>query len=163
MKKSVKKEIRVLIHHFDFKISVKQFQNEKFSILEFEDGWFKISGYRYLSEDFIREFQDKVSWRQISRYQKLSEEFIREFQDKVNWPKVSCYQKLSEDFIREFKHRVYWNNISAYQYLTKEFKEEFLEWWHPVEYERRLKEKLYEEFKQLNNDLPKHSIQWLEV
>ncbi len=51
-----------------------------------------ISIYQKLSENFIREFQDKVDWNYISNYQKLSENFIREFQDKVDWnyiPKLS--------------------------------------------------------------------------
>ena len=37
----------------------------------------------------------------ISRYQKLSENFIREFKDKVNWEYISKYQTLSEDFKKE--------------------------------------------------------------
>ena len=32
----------------------------------------------------------------------MSEDFIREFKDKVNWSYISYSQKLSEDFIREF-------------------------------------------------------------
>ena len=43
--------------------------------------WKKISEYKYLSEDFIREFKDYVDWYNISLYQKLSEDFIREFKD----------------------------------------------------------------------------------
>ena len=31
----------------------------------------------------VREFQDKVDWEWISEHQKLSEEFIREFEDKI--------------------------------------------------------------------------------
>ena len=38
-----------------------------------------------LTEDFIRENQDKVNWNDISFYQKLSEDFIKEFQDRFNW------------------------------------------------------------------------------
>ena len=38
-----------------------------------------------LSEDFIREFKNKVDWNWISVKQKLSENFIREFKDKVSW------------------------------------------------------------------------------
>jgi hypothetical protein len=34
-----------------------------------------------LSEDFIREFADKVDWTCISIYQDLSEEFRKEFQE----------------------------------------------------------------------------------
>ena len=39
----------------------------------------------------------------ISEYQKLSEEFIREFKDKVDWCYISEYQDLSENFKEEFK------------------------------------------------------------
>ena len=56
-----------------------------------------------LSDDFIREFQDKVDWNFISKYQKLSENFIREFQDKVDWYYIAMNQKLSKKFIREFQ------------------------------------------------------------
>jgi hypothetical protein len=48
-----------------------------------------ISINQTLSEDFIREFQDRVKWFWISRNQKLSEDFIREFQDRVNWDYIS--------------------------------------------------------------------------
>jgi hypothetical protein len=67
------------------------------------DFWSCISHSQKLSEEFIREFKDKVDWFHISQYQKLSEEFIREFKDKVDWSYISQYQKLSESFIREFK------------------------------------------------------------
>ena len=78
-----------------------------------------------LSEDFIREFQDKVEWNNISAYQKLSEDFIREFKDKLNRLCISKYQKLSEDFIREFKNKVHWIYISKYQKLSESFINEF--------------------------------------
>jgi hypothetical protein len=87
--------------------------------------WWWISEYQKLSEDFIREFQDKVEWDYISGYQKLSEDFIREFKDKINWHWISSNQKLSEDFIREFKDRVNWNLISRYQKLSEDFIREF--------------------------------------
>ena len=77
------------------------------------------------SEDFIREFQDKVYWHWISKYQKLSESFIREFQEKVDWVWISQCQKLSEEFIREFQDKVYWNLISEYQKLSEDFIYEF--------------------------------------
>lgn len=35
-------------------------------------------------------------WVDVSIYQNLSEDFIREFQDKVNWVGISAYQNLSE-------------------------------------------------------------------
>ena len=55
-----------------------------------------------LTEEYIREFQDKVDWKSISWRQKLSEEFIREFKDKVNWRVISRRQTLSDEFIKEF-------------------------------------------------------------
>ena len=96
-------------------------------IREFQDKiyWHYISEYQKLSENFIREFQDKVNWTYISERQNLSEEFIREFQGKVDWNCISCYQKLSENFIREFQNKVNWNYISKYQKLSPEFIKEF--------------------------------------
>jgi len=41
--------------------------------------------YQTLSEDFIREFKDRVSWYWISEHQILSEDFIKKFKDKVEW------------------------------------------------------------------------------
>ena len=55
----------------------------------------------------------KEDWVWISTYQHLSEDFIREFKDRVKWGFISIYQHLSEDFIREFKDRVKWGFIST--------------------------------------------------
>jgi hypothetical protein len=85
--------------------------------------WKRISQHQKLSEDFIREYQDKVDWGYISIHQTLSEEFIREFKDKVNWTLISKYQKLSEDFIREFQDKVYWF------YMTIKPKKKWYQFW----------------------------------
>ena len=87
--------------------------------------WYRITRCQKLSEDFIREFSDRVDWNYISTCQKLSENFIREFKHKVNWPDISIYQKLSENFIREFKGEVSWYWISSYQKLSDDFIREF--------------------------------------
>ena len=68
-----------------------------------------------------------MDWHWISRHQHLSEEFIREFADKVNWRIISAYQRLSEDFIREFNEKVNWYCISVCQHLPQEFIEEFID------------------------------------
>ena len=83
--------------------------------------WVLISECQKLSEDFIREFRDRVDWWSISKYQKLSEDFIREFKARVDWECISWCQKLSEDFIREFQDRVDWEYISEYQKLSESF------------------------------------------
>jgi hypothetical protein len=51
-----------------------------------------------------------VDWKDISEYQQLSEDFIREFDDKVNWKIICENQQLSEDFIMEF---VDWDRTST--------------------------------------------------
>ena len=62
--------------------------------------WEWLSKYEHLSEDFIREFKDRVRWHRISQYQHLSENFIREFKDRVdmyyvtkNWHNKSTEEK----------------------------------------------------------------------
>ena len=90
-----------------------------------KEDWGLISKHQHLSEDFIREFKDKVDWLLIAEYQHLSEDFIREFKNKVNWELISTYQHLSEDFIREFKDLVNWGLISKHQHLSKDFIREF--------------------------------------
>ena len=71
--------------------------------------WHNIYYCKELSEDFIKEFKDKVVWGCISTNQRLSENFIREFQDKVLWKAISWFQNLSEDFIYEFYDKIDWN------------------------------------------------------
>jgi hypothetical protein len=94
--------------------------------------WLYLSGRKKLSEEFIREFKDKVDWVTISEYQKLSQNFIREFQDKVDWEWVSENQTLDEEFIREFRDKVHWGYISSVYHFTDEFLLEFKNeiWWN---------------------------------
>lgn len=87
--------------------------------------WLKISMNIELSEEFMREFKDKICWGNISKFQTLSENFIREFQNKVDWYYISEYQILSEKFIREFEDKVDWFNIFKHQNLSEDFKNEF--------------------------------------
>jgi hypothetical protein len=43
-----------------------------------------------------------VDWEKFSREGELSEDFIREFQDRVYWPYIHKNQRLSEEFRKEF-------------------------------------------------------------
>lgn len=45
-------------------------------------------------------------WQAICSNQQLSENFIREFADKVDWVIVPMSVQLSEPFIEEFKDRL---------------------------------------------------------
>ena len=74
-------------------ISIK----EKFN----NEHWFKISFTDNLSENFIREFQNKVDWYWIAANQNLSKEFIVEFSNKINFYGLSLNENMSDD-IKEF-------------------------------------------------------------
>ena len=51
-----------------------------------------------------------VDWIGISFSQKLSEDFIREFKDKVDWEGITSNQQLSDSVRNEFN----WMWISRY-------------------------------------------------
>ena len=130
-------------------ISKSQNLSEDF-IREFQDKvyWYDISMYQKLSEEFIREFQNKVNWVLISKHQKLSESSIRECQDKVKWLYISIYQKLSESFIREYQDKVYWFCISKSQKLSEDFIREFQDNvdWYNISMSQKLSESFIREF-----------------
>ena len=131
-------------------ISIYQNLSENF-IREFKNkvSWCWISRFQKLSENFIREFQNKVNWGLISENQKLSENVIREFQNDVNWLCISKYQKLSENLIREFQNDVYWVYISKYQKLSEEFIREFKDKveWRCISKFQKLSSEFINEFK----------------
>ena len=131
-------------------ISINKKLSEEF-IREFQNkfNWVDISCHQKLSEDFIREFKDKLDWTRISTYQKLSEDFIKEFQNRVNWSYISMYQKLSENFIRKFKNYVDWKLISKYQKLSEDFICEFQNKvdWDCISKHQKLSKKFRNEFK----------------
>ena len=85
--------------------------------------WTYISGCQRLSEEFIREFKDKVNWTYISGCQRLSEGFIREFKNWVNWYSISRYQRLSKEFIAEFKDKLSTCSLlNSWHYISTEEK-----------------------------------------
>jgi hypothetical protein len=70
-----------------------------------------------LTEEFIREFQNKINWNLISITQDLSESFIIEFQNKINF--VWLIEKFGyEVFVENDKYCIkYDNNFSNFGYL----------------------------------------------
>ncbi len=86
-----------------------------------------ISHHSVLSEDFIREYEDRVVWGYICDKQNLSEDFVREFKVKVFWGYDNLYRNLSPEFIYEMKDMM--NKFSMYccvknNKITREFIEE---------------------------------------
>jgi len=92
--------------------------------------WQWVSEKQILSEDFIREFKDKVYWTLICENQTLSEDFINEFEDKVDWSLISIYQrpfnkKFSIEFLKKNINKIDWGCYSVFHTLTTEEKKEF--------------------------------------
>lgn len=107
----------------DWKIISKDYKLSEDFMREFKNklDWYNLSIYQSFSESFIEEFKRRVNWDFISIHQKLSEEFILKYKKKLNLKLVSGSQVLSEDFIKKFKYQVDWERISAYQSLSEKF------------------------------------------
>ena len=96
--------------------------------------WVKISYFRYLSESFIKKYENKLDLNLITIHQKLSESFIEEHGNKINWHDVSIYQKLSMPFIEKHIKKLHWTNIQGHQRLSESFIEKHKNtvWWSLV-------------------------------
>ena len=95
--------------------------------------WKKIWSRQKVSEQFIRDYIDKVDWKLISQYQELSVEFLKEFQDKVDWILVSYGQKFNKEYIEAFEDKLRWNCISQNPNIEIDFIREYkdkLSYWH---------------------------------
>ena len=87
--------------------------------------WTIISHHHKLSEEFIREFQNKVEWHYISRFQPISENFISEFKHFVDWYIISENNSLSVEFIRKHQNELRWYVLTRYRKLSDDFLLEF--------------------------------------
>lgn len=111
-----KLELRCEINHILNKLGIQKGINKVPSHF-----WFSISSYKYLSENFIREYRDKLNFRKILMAQKFSPEFIEEMRtwDKLNLP-------TGEDPVtpREFWERVLKDQTLPEWYIRKLMKED---------------------------------------
>ena len=82
-----------------------------------------------LSEDFFRRHKEEIPWGMLTNFERFSEEFIREFKDKIRFDRNQInFVDRSHEFIREFQDYIttYWWDIIAESYpLTKDFVIEF--------------------------------------
>ena len=63
--------------------------------------------YPYCNFLSIEDFLNRVNWVLLSTNYKVSENFIREFHDRVSWWEIFAYQKLSLSFREEFAYKKY--------------------------------------------------------
>lgn len=101
---------------------IRELYNRSPSKIPWGDWFEDISLNQNLSEDFIREFQDKLEWRLISSWQKLSESFIQEFSHKLNWRRISTKQRLSKEFIAKNLDKLYLNELLDNKLISNEVK-----------------------------------------
>ena len=97
---------------------------KNYIIDSYDNDWEKISRKVFLTEKFIRKYQDKVDWNNISDCQKLSEDFIIEFQNKVYWDYISYSQKLSLKFIKENIEKLNVKHLLENENISNEIKQE---------------------------------------
>lgn len=89
--------------------------------------WDEISWNLHLTDDFIREFKDRIDFTEACEHHVFSEEFIEEMIDYVDWEKISEYQVLSKEFCLKHKHRVDWYYLSTKKWVTVDFIREYSE------------------------------------
>jgi hypothetical protein len=106
-------------------------KNIKYNFTNYNNNNFNLKSVKYTEEKLKNIIKNNVleaaDWSNISVYQDLSEDFIREFKDKICWSSISLYQSLSEDFVLEFIDRISWLFISINRKIKIEYssKEEF--------------------------------------
>lgn len=111
---------------------------EYFHEHKYEINWDKLSIYKNMSVDFMREFKDNLNWELVNMYghsidESLIEELVAE--NKITWVEISEYQyDMSEDFIR--KH---WNDLEKYwlaenYVFSNSFMREFKDYFDIFEY-----------------------------
>ena len=76
--------------------------------------WYKISKFKYLTEEFIEKYKNKVNWVWISEHQKLSGEFIHKFKNRIVFQLISKQNKINY-----LKYQVKNNIISNEEYLKE--------------------------------------------
>ncbi len=82
----------------------------------------------------------------------LSEDFIREFQDKLDWRKIFLYQIPSEDFVEEFKDKLDWEDLIISDKYEKHSKNKRKKNTMPTWYERKIEPTVRDVVKLLRNN-----------
>jgi len=78
MKKEVQKEVEQLIKDLELNCKVEEFR--------FKADWLFLCIHKNLSDDFMREFKERIYWDHIPTFQKnVSKEFKNEFEERVGF------------------------------------------------------------------------------
>lgn len=79
-------------------------------------------------ESFIREIIEceEFNWLLVSQFQKLSNDFIREFADKLEWNLIASCQKIDFNLVKEFKNKLNWGMIVHNPNLSNKVKMKYM-------------------------------------
>lgn len=110
--------------------------------------WNYVVQNQTLSEDFIREFKDKIDMQCVGTQQVMSEKFLEEMKEKVAFLTIAKHHRLGEKFIRKWHDKLDWHYISRCQDMSEDFIEEYQEkiYWWDYFYRNHCVDMLSEEF-----------------
>ena len=74
---------------------------------------------RYCREIFEKQGINAKTVQLVSSSGSLSEEFMREFADKLDWSVISMHQKLSESFLREIRYKIDWRYYCRTNFISE--------------------------------------------
>lgn len=73
------------------------------------------------SEEFIKEFADKINWSYLTKYQSFEHDELCKYANRIDWKVASQYQILPEPIISAHRYEVDWDAISTCQTLNCAF------------------------------------------
>ena len=114
--------------YIDFAQKSKNFNFLNLAAIEaFEDelDFTALSQARYLPEDAMIKYVDRLDISLMIRYQRLSETVIELYLDKMvenDWDSLVIFQKLSEQFINKYKDKLNMDLVYEWQLLSNDFR-----------------------------------------
>ena len=97
--------------------------------------WTILCGNQYMTEDFIRKFDNRVNFATLLSHKSLSEKLIEDYCwsfNETEWKNVWEYQKMSIEFIEKHINHADWYFIPRNQKLTIEFWDKY---WDKMDHE----------------------------
>lgn len=114
--------------------------------------WEKIADHPNISEQFIRDYRDKIYIRNVSGNPNLTENFFRENKDNLNLAKLSCNKNITENILRLYFKNNICEFFSDFLFCNNNLSEEFfLDFPETLEYGNT-------EYLNSNNNLSPHFI-----
>ena len=83
--------------------------------------WTKLTECNLLTEEFIRDHLEECGcyWPNICTTSPLSEDFCREFADRVAWYALIINKKISEKFMKEMRDYIFLSDEYAEKFFSE--------------------------------------------